>query len=433
MTNFCPRCFGDKGLKKRLEEVRPQFPSSEKCDFHPNYKAIPAATVAEIVDDVFRTNYEFAGYGYNNEQFGDPLEYCVGDLVEAENEQIAAALVHELIEQDDYWPPDGGEPFYDDTQNYERANRQLGSFHSRLWTDFCESIVHNERFFNSRAKALILEMFEGVHNQTNSKGKRVVYRIDPGENGSKFFRARIGHDYSHCKEISQNLSAQLGPPPKRNRSAGRMNPAGVVCFYGAFDVDTCVAELRPRVGAKIISAQFEITRPIYVLDTTRFEAPMKTSSLFLKNYIERVMQWDFMSVFRQEIAKPISPDDEFLDYIPTQAVAEYFLNHHKIGSRESAPRIEAIIFRSAQNSTGKNIAILGDAALVVSEEIRSEKKSKSSTSSNISSSVFENLAEMFKSETNPSIRVVPNSGEIRKVTYAQFGTEEVIDIDNLPF
>ncbi|MCR5881216.1 RES family NAD+ phosphorylase [Phenylobacterium sp. J367] len=131
------------------------------------------------------------------------------------------------------------------------------------------------------------------------------------------------------QKIAANIAADLGPPPERKRRAGRLNPAGVIGFYGAFDLETCVAELRPAVGAIVVAAEFAITEPICVLDTTLFEAKAKEADLYAKNAQARAAQWNFMQSFMLEIAQPISPGDEHLDYLPTQAVAEYLNKHHR--------------------------------------------------------------------------------------------------------
>jgi hypothetical protein len=143
-----------------------------------------------------------------------------------------------------------------------------------------------------------------------------------------------------------------------------MNASGVVAFYGAFDLDTCVAELRPSVGSLVAGCQFEITEPLCVLDMTRFHAEPKELNLFAPDHIRRAAQSRFLRRFMEEIAQPISQTDEHLDYIPTQAVAEYLAHHHEFTFAGRKRRIEAVIYASAQNPKGKNIAILGEAARV---------------------------------------------------------------------
>lgn len=143
-----------------------------------------------------------------------------------------------------------------------------------------------------------------------------------------------------------------------------MNSSGILAFYGAFDIDTCIAELRPAVGETVISAKFKLSSPILVLDTTKFTGRPKDINIFAKTHIKRMRLWKFMSTFMNEIARPCLPNDENLDYVPTQVVSEYLRHLHKFKRGDDERTVDAIIYRSAQNGTGKNIAIFGNAGSV---------------------------------------------------------------------
>jgi hypothetical protein len=361
MTLLCPQCFGNDGLRRRIVDIRPQFPN-EKCQFHPKLKGVPVEAIADIINAVFRANYGFAQQSYDGDG-GESLNEIIYELTEAEDDDMVQAIVDQLIEDDDYWPPDGDEPFYDEDAKYERGDFAF-STHSRLWDRFRASILHEQRFFNISAKDMLKEIFDGVHLQRNTSRLGPVYVIEPGGDLSSFYRARIADEQSAREEIVRDIAGKLGPPPARGRRAGRMNPAGISTFYGAFNLETCIAELRPSVGSYVMGAKFSITEPLCVLDTTRFQAPPKELNIFAPDHIRRAAQWRFMCRFMDEIGQPISPTDEHLDYIPTQAVAEYLLHHHAFSFAGRSGKIEAIIYRSAQNPTGKNIAVLGEAALV---------------------------------------------------------------------
>ncbi len=305
MTNVCPHCFRDEGLKKRIIDIRPDFPN-EKCHFHPRFKGIPAVEVAKIIDPIFRSQYVGGEYNsYSGEQQGDPLDYLVGDITVAEDDLASKAVSDALIEDEVCWPQDGDEPFYADDQNYVRLG-QAFDHHSNLWDAFVRSILHDQRFFNTRARELIAEIFDGLQYQRDNARRSPIYRIEPGTPEATFFRARQANSDSEIDQILKTPHKELGPPPKRQRRPGRMNPAGIGCFYGAYELSTCVAELRPMVGSMVMGARFELNRPIYVLDTTRFEAPMKPLSVFSKDYLVRVEQWSFMNTFAREIARPVS-------------------------------------------------------------------------------------------------------------------------------
>lgn len=363
MTRVCPECFDNTGLRRRLVAIRPEYPD-EKCDFHPRLKGIPVEAVAEIVDVVFRNNYGFGRYhSMLDDFFGESLETTLYELVGADEDGVVLALMNALIESDSVWGPDGDEPFYREDASYERSE---GAFHSHgfLWAEFRRSIVHEQRFFNDAAKSLLNEIFDGIHRQHDTGRRYPVVLIEPGSAQARLFRARIADDGATRKEIVGDPGRHLGPPPTRKRRPGRMNPSGICAFYAGYDLSTCISELRPRVGSIVASAEFEIIRPIVALDMTRFAREPKEPNLFAKDHVKRMAQWRFMQTFMHEIAEPISPDDEHLDYVPTQAVAEYLLRHHRFRLNGQERQIEAIIFQSAQHPAGKNIVILGDACTV---------------------------------------------------------------------
>ncbi|MNL38042.1 RES domain protein [compost metagenome] len=170
----------------------------------------------------------------------------------------------------------------------------------------------------------------------------------------------------------------------------------------------------------VVGAKFELTRPIYVLDTTRFEAPMKPLSIFSKDYLGRVEQWSFMNTFARQIARPISPNDEHLDYIPTQAVAEYLLHHHSFKRDGQPAKIEGIVFQSAQLPPNKNIVLLGDAAQVRGPV--PSKKKRSPSDADFFSDTFMSVFEQAHSY-NPGLSLSADPVEVLRVTGARFASD----------
>lgn len=144
-----------------------------------------------------------------------------------------------------------------------------------------------------------------------------------------------------------------------------------------------------------------------------------------------------MRNFMHEIAKPILPSDEHLDYIPTQAVAEYLLHHHQFKLRGKPARIEGIIYRSAQFQGGKNIALLGSAAQVENPETGEEKRQKGiSFSDNLPQSILSFMGGRTQPE-NPALRVVEQSVQVQRVGGARYDTvgqdNYTLGIDELDF
>lgn len=366
MTLVCPDCFDDSGLQRRIVEIRPDHPDVN-CEFHPRKKGVPVSAVAEIVDEVFRSRYTFGRadgvydeFGYGG---GGDLAETLRDLTEADDDRVVNALADALIDADNYWPPDGEEPFYDYEYSYE-TNEFGYDEHSLTWRWFRQGILHEQRFFNSDAFTKLSEIFDDLHLIRNENNEPAVYEIKPGSANSVFFRARVSNNTKARSEIMDDPATNLGPPPDRLRTAGRMNSSGIMAFYGAFDLQTCIAELRPAVGEKIAAAQFTLGRPILVLDTTGFTGRPKAINIFAKTYIRRMRLWKFMTRFMNEIAQPCLPNDEHLDYVPTQVVSEYLTHLHKLPGAYEGRTIDGIIYRSAQKNGGKNIVVFGEAGMV---------------------------------------------------------------------
>jgi hypothetical protein len=422
MALLCPQCFGNSGLRSRLIAVRPDYDEG-KCDFHPTRKGIPVEAVAAIVDEVFRQNYSFgeAQPDFIDDQVvyhqrGDTLRDVVDRLTDAVDERITDTLVTQLIADDNYWPGDGEEPFYvEDDVNYERVSHGDAG-HGQLWETFCQTIVHEQRFFNRDADGLLEEIFKNIHLQRSEAWLYPVHMLEPGK-APALFRARVV-DETELNAVHHDPSVQLGPPPRRRGRPNRMNPSGVLAFYGSLDLTTCIAELRPLVGARVVSAEFDIRRPLAVLDTTRFAAPPKELNLFAKDHVRRLAQWRFMQRFMTEIARPISPLDEHIDYVPTQAVAEYLHKLHTVRMGRAQRRIDAILYRSAQRPAGVNIVLFGEAALVKRpDESKRQRQHRSMPS-------FDLPVFAMQPPEDPGLLIREGTLRVDTVTEAAFSTGE---------
>lgn len=375
MTHFCPSCFADKSLSSQLTKARPQFDDGKFCDFHPSRKGIPGTYVAELVDGAIRSHYTWADPNpYVRD--GNSLSHVLTDLVSPENEDILAALQGALEETELRDTRKGGAVFYDDTQNFIRFQSGFNPLHE-MWERFKFDIVHRQRFFSDRATNWLNQIFSELEHQRDADRKAPIYTVNPGKTEWTLFRARRIDNSERRKEVLLNPAVLLGPPPERQRRAGRLNAAGVSCFYGAFDAATCLAEIRPPVGSWVVTAEFELRRPVTVLDTTRFSGDVENRSIFSPIRQKRLDQWRFMQMFQNEVKKPILPDDELLDYIPTQVVAEFIQSALPDRVPGLAERIDGIIYGSAQRPQGRNIALFGEAALIHGSQTSDEEAAMS--------------------------------------------------------
>jgi hypothetical protein len=418
MVRVCPECFGNSVFQRRLREIRRKLTGNEKCDYHPTRKGIPVDAVGPLVDTVLRENYGIGEYMFDHQE-GSSLQEIIAEITDAEDYAVADAFVAWLIDNDHYWPPDGEEAFYATDQNY--VEQQIGGWQqSALWSRFRHDVVYRQRFFNHHARELLKEIFDGVQFQADAGGHPAFYELAPA-GGKKFYRARVVGGEDEVDRVSADPAAELGPPPFLFRRAGRMNASGISVFYAAFDEKTAIAELRPPVGGQLCIAAFELTRPILVLDLTRFAGPGKAIDLFARDQVRRRSQWAFMRQFASEISKPILPGDEHLEYVPAQMVAEY-LTTTAFKWKGKDVTADAIIFGSAQRHEGCNIAILGSAAAVVPKESQPNEAPVPVSNS------FEDFFSFIDTPTkvDPALVFVAGSLKRIRIESAEFKHEEVL-------
>src|ERR1700694_4839813 len=113
-----------------------------------------------------------------------------------------------------------------------------------------------------------------------------------------------------------------------------------------------------RSGARSRSRVSRFIRPLRLLDLTALGAVSISGSIFdpgLAGRLERAM---FLRSLRQRITRPVIPDDEALDYLPTQAVAEFL-------ATEAAAPVDGITFPSVQAAADAlNVVLFHKAARV---------------------------------------------------------------------
>jgi len=349
---LCCNCVGDSFLSAEIK-TKGTVASCEFCSS--SAECLPISEVSERVDEVFRANFRLAEYAYGGYS-GDYADGIISDMMGVDFE-IAKAVLNHLARL--YWrdSSDGAGFYYADDEKYDQV--EVGSLeYSWMWEEFCHSIIYVSRFFDDRAASYLEEIFSGIDRHQTAAGMSAVRTVDPESEHSQVFRGRLADSSEDLLEIYLNPHTELGPPPAHLASAGRMNPAGIPAFYGAFSRETCAAELRPAVGAIVASGAFEITRPIKVLDLTVLDQHLLSASMFDPGYRQDSDQKSFLHDFHRQVRKPILPQEQDLQYLPTQAVAEFLSNRFK-------PRLDGVIYASAlTGGENLNIALFNHAARV---------------------------------------------------------------------
>jgi hypothetical protein len=137
-----------------------------------------------------------------------------------------------------------------------------------------------------------------------------------------------------------------------------MNARGIAVFYGATDGNVALAETRPPVDSKVAVSRFEIIRPLRLLDIEVLLSIYVDGSIFDSSYLPRLEKAKFLRTLSHRISKPVMPEDEPLEYLITQVIAEYL-------AAQQEPALDGIIYPSVQNGgQQKNVVLFHKAARV---------------------------------------------------------------------
>lgn len=221
------------------------------------------------------------------------------------------------------------------------------------YQEFAAAVRGKRRFIQTEAVASFLRCVSA-----GSKGREVQLPA-----GNALWRAQVGgREWPRTDEKGHSWVeyAPYGPdrmkPRPRNPSEGRVNPRGIAYLYLAIDKETAIAEVRPWSGALVSVGTFETKRELRLVDCARNHGKLGGWSYLLDVPID---EWDRLSQTQIDEAVwadidnafslPVGPGDEFVNYIPTQIVAEQFL----------ADGFDGIAYNSALSERGFNVALFG--------------------------------------------------------------------------
>jgi hypothetical protein len=361
--NVCSKCIGDEQFSNWIKKNGMRG----ECDFDEShasqFKIVPINDFAEEVDRYFRDHYgigeEYPSFVEDSDRIeylrrGSPLNEVITDLLQTDSSSVVDATIDFLPDSD----PRDGDLFYDSWQNYEslktatdREKAEADQYYEFLyeekitsnWKNFCETVKHRRRFFNNKK---ILDNLFGPCTSYEAGKIKPIYQLGAGE---KIFRARLIEGSNLKKKLEQNPAKELSSPPKEKAVAGRMNVGFIPVFYGAFDRDTALSEVRPSIDQLAVVGEFVLQKDLRVFDFTVFDDAVKE-----KDEDRRHTRYHFIRHIHEFLARPVSHFEKDLEYIPTQVVAEYL---------KSVFNCDAIIYKSSllKNSAdkyGKNIVLL---------------------------------------------------------------------------
>ena len=288
---------------------------------------------------------------YSPERAGEPVVDAI--MNSADMPEVAANDIQKILEDehDDFDMAAMGEEteFSSDTY-YDQKGTDDGAWQAE-WETFVRSLKTEARFFSRIAVSHLTSVFDGIEGLQTRDGRALVVEAGPGTPIEALFRARVFQSDEKLEEALCRPDQNLGSPPSRLASAGRMNAQGISVFYGATEESVAIAEVRPPVGSKVMVARFEIIRPLRMLDLTALGEVGSGGSVYDPDLGRRLERAMFLRSLGQRMTRPVMPDDEAFEYLPTQAVADFL-------ATEAAIPLDGIIFPSAQTSGGSRNAIL---------------------------------------------------------------------------
>jgi hypothetical protein len=365
---ICHNCVGDLYLSNQIEETG----DVAECSYCGTTDVLTCSLerVADVIEPVFEHSWRLTANqpdGYEYALMRDP-ESTYGwdrsgmspaDVVE-EVGQVSRDVAEDIVSlldsrtiadprDPDFEAPFGSEARYDPVADDDSDG---------VWAEMRRELHHRARFFNQSLTEFLNEIFAGIHSVKGPEGAAVRTLRAGGENAAVLFRARLALSEAAVEDVLVGIPASLGPPSGRKVRAGRMNAAGIAVFYGALDAETCLAEVRPPVGASVVMAKFELLRDVQLLDLQAMEKATHEVSYFHPDFVTLRRKTLFLRTLSSRCSAPVLPGGEEFDYLLTQAVCEYLASAVE-------PRLDGIAFRSAQRGgVGTNVTLFPRASLV---------------------------------------------------------------------
>jgi hypothetical protein len=357
---ICENCIDEAFLKEEVSRLGKR----RKCSYcHLVARTYSIEKMAERVETALeqfyaRTQDEPDEWGYlRQREFGDTWIRDGEEIINVIEEAAiiprdAAEDIQEIL--DEKYSDVGSDQLAIETEYSSESCYDLKDHDDKFWKGqwdlFAQSVKHHGRMFNDTAKKVLESIFDGFGQLRTYRGQPVIIDTGPSKSIALLYRARVFVSDSILKEALANPDRQLGPPPPKLATAGRMNSRGISVFYGASSPEVAISEVRPPVGSKVAVASFQIIRPLKILDLGALTSIMATGSIFDPEELARRERLTFLRTLADLITLPIMPGEEELEYIPTQAIADFL-------AENASPIIDGIQFSSVQ-SGGKGMNIV---------------------------------------------------------------------------
>lgn len=366
--DICFECIGDSYLSGLVEKDG----QNAECFYCKEEQAcISLEELADRVEGAFerhfaRTADEPNSFEYamqndreiNYEWYREGQETCYAIMDAASLREEIAMDVRDILEfRHEDWDSAaaGMECDFAAEAHYEEIMPEDHEWHEQ-WNEFEKLIKTEARFFSRTAAAHLGKLFDHIDQMRTRDGESLVVDAGPGTAISELYRGRVFQSEAPLLKAMKRPDLELAAPPAWAAGAGRMNARGISVFYGATSPEIALAEVRPPVGSRVAMARFEIIRPLKLLDLAALGNVMERGSIFDPDYAYRLGRMCFLSTLSNKMARPVMPEDQEMEYLPTQAIADYL-------STEGQVPLEGIVFPSVQvGGNGLNVVLFHKAS-----------------------------------------------------------------------
>lgn len=347
----CSECVTEGYLQDFLD-----FDDADECSYCQKERGVvPLERLVDLCREAALSSFEFVEqprsvYLHNHEPIGEHWTDVLRRVLGCSDE-----LINDLGEiLWDGWNDD--DPYFK-----EGASASIDMTHD--WREMELSLRDQARFVNPVVTRVLEQVFGKVDQLSLRGSELAIFMIGPGQPLHTFKRARVFSSDTSVEEALLHPERSLGPPPSGVGSAGRMNAKGVSVFYGATNDRTAIAEVRPPVGSFVVTAAFQVTRPLRLLNLGALNemCPDSRLSYFDPQRVEQAKRSAFLASLQNQLLKPVMPDMADHGYLITQAIADYLSMH-------PALNLDGIYFPSIQlgkrdnDAPGHNVILFNKAS-----------------------------------------------------------------------
>jgi len=351
---ICAGCIGETFLSEYIEKEG----NEGECSFcgDEDISCITLEDLADRIESAFETHYSRTSTEPNSYEYAMLRDKEIDYDWEREGQQTVyaimdAAHVSEEIAQDvqsilEYRHFDfeeatmGIEAEFSDDAHYEEIMPKDYRWQEE-WNSFEKQIKTEARFFSRTGAAHLGELFDRINEMQTAQGRSLVEAVGPETEITHLYRGRVFQAEEPLQKAMKRPDLELSAPPAWAAASGRMNAKGISVFYGATSPEIALAEVRPPVGSWVAVARFEIIRPLRLLDLAALGDVHERGSIFDPDYAYRLGRMMFLKTLSRSMSRPVMPDDQEMEYLPTQAIADYL-------STEGQVPLDGILFPSVQ-------------------------------------------------------------------------------------